>query len=521
MLYRALAVALFLPLAAAAQTLTVGLKTEMNGLDPHMHNAPAGHQINRHLFDRLVEFAPGGTDIRPGLAARWEPRDAETMVFHLRPEARFHDGTPVTAADVQASIRRIPGILNNVGPFLPYIRAIAEVDAEGERTVAIRTRGPAPGLLRNLALVSIVPARQAGAAVDAFNTGAAAIGSGPYRFVGYSRNQMLELARNDLWWGERPAWERVRIRFIPNDATRMAALLAGDLDIMNAVGTQDAATVRSDRRATIAEAPSLRIIHFSFDLHRERSNHVTALDGSPLATNPFRDVRVRRAVSGSIQRAALAERMLNGFARPVGQMASEETFGHVPGLNAESLSPEQARALLRDAGYPDGFGLTIHVPADFIPSGPQIGQAAAQMLARIGIRAQVTSIPAASFFPGARQPDGPAYSLWLTSWGNNGGDSVDALSALMHTPDAAAGLGAQNIARASVPAADALIRAAATELDDAKRLAAQQQAMRLLMEQHVQAPILVQTAIFAMRPGLAYTPNPQDHFHAHEVRAAR
>jgi peptide/nickel transport system substrate-binding protein len=515
------AVALMLAAPAATQTLTVGLKTEMNGLDPHLHNAPAGHQINRHLFDRLVEFTPGGTDIRPGLAAGWEQRDAETWVFRLRPDARFHDGTPVTAADVQASFRRIPGVLNNVGPFLPYIRAIATVDAQDDRTVVIRTRGPAPGLLRNLALVSILPARHAEATAEAFNAGTAAVGSGPFRFVSYARGQSLELVRNEAWWGERPQWERVRLRFIPNDATRLSALLAGDIELMNAVGTQDAAALRVDRRAQVVAVPSLRIIHFSFDLARDRPNHVAAADGSPLAANPFRDVRVRRAISGSLQRAAIAERLMNGFARPAWQMASEETFGYVPGLGAEALAPDQARALLREAGFPDGFSVTIHTPADFIPSGPQIGQAAAQMLARIGIRAQVASIPAATFFPATRRPEGPEWSLWLTSWGNNGGDSIDALQSLMHTPDRAAGLGAQNVSRASVPAADALIRAALTELDTSRRLTMQQEAMRLLMAEQVQVPVLVQTAIFAMRPGLAYLPNPQDHFHAHEVRAER
>lgn len=180
--------------AASAQNLTVGLKREMNGLDPHLHNAPAGHQINRHIFDRLVQFE--GADIVPGLAESWRQQDDTTLVLTLR-AASFHDGLPVTSADVAASFARIPSVPSNVGAFLPYIRAVTAVETPDARTVVIKTSAPTPSLLRNLALVSIVPARFANASPDAFNSGAAAIGSGPFRFVRYERAAALELERND------------------------------------------------------------------------------------------------------------------------------------------------------------------------------------------------------------------------------------------------------------------------------------------------------------------------------------
>lgn len=514
------ALAILFATAASAQTLTVALKTEMNGLDPHLQNAPAGHQINRHMFDRLVQFSPDG-GVEPGLAASWEQRDDTTLVLRLRSGATFHDGSPVTSGDVAASIARIPKVPANVGAFLPYIRAITAVEVPDAATVILRSAAPSPSLLRNLALVSIVPARLGDAPPEQFNAGSAAVGSGPFRFVSYRRGQELELARNDAWWGPKPAWQRVRIRFIPNDGARLAALLAGDVEIINSLATQDAITLRSDQRVQVIEAESFRVVHFSFDQAREGApNFVTHADGRAVATNPLRDVRVRRAIAGAIRRGPIAERLLGGFATPATQLASAQTFGYAADIPALELGTTEARALLAAAGYPDGLALTIHAPSDFIPNGPAIAQAAAQMLARIGIRASVATSPAAVHFPATRKPDGPEWSFWLTSWGNNGGDSIDALQALMHTPDRERGLGAQNVGRSSVPASDALIRGALVTIDETRRLAMQQEAMRLQIAEVTQVPVLVQTSLFAARRGLRYVANPQDHFHAHEVLPA-
>jgi peptide/nickel transport system substrate-binding protein len=517
---RALTVALALLVAseASAQTLTVGLKTEMNGLDPHLMNAPAGHQINRHMFDRLVQFAGGG--IEPGLAASWQQRDDTTLVLMLRPGVTFHDGTPVTAGDVAASLARIPSVPANIGAFLPYIRAVTAVETPDPATVVLRSAAPSPSLLRNLALVSVVPAKHAQAAPEAFNAGSAAVGSGPYRFVRYARSEVLELERNDAWWGPKPEWQRVRLRFIPNDGARLAGLLSGELDLVNSLATQDATTMQADSRVQVFQAASFRVVHFSFDLAREQPNHVTGNDGQPMR-NPFRDLKVRQAISGAIQRGPIAERLMGGFARPATQLASAETFGFAPDIASPERDVAAARVLLAEAGHPQGFQMVIHAPSDFIPNGPAIAQAAAQQLARIGIRASVSTSPSSVHFPATRRPEGPEWSFWMTSWGNNGGDSIDALQALLHTPDRERALGAQNVARGSVPEADALIRAALVELDDARRQAMQQQAMRLLMAEVMQVPLLVQTALFAGRRGIAYTPNPQDHFHAHEVRTTR
>jgi peptide/nickel transport system substrate-binding protein len=504
--------------SASAQTLTVGLKTEMNGLDPHLHNAPAGHQINRHIFDRLVQF--DGAEVVPGLAESWQQRDDTTLVLTLR-AATFHDGAPVTSADVAASFARIPSVPANIGAFLPYIRAVTAVETPDARTVVLRSAGPSPSLLRNLALVSILPAKHAAATPEAFNTGQAAIGSGPFRFARYERAAVLELERNDSWWGPRLEWQHVRLRFVPNDGARLAGLLAGDLDLINSLATQDATTLKAGDRVQVIEAPSFRIIHFSFDLARDRSNHISGPDGQPLAVNPLRDLRVRQAIAGAIQRGPIAERLMGGFAQPATQLASPVTFGFAADIPSPEMDVAAARALLAASGYPNGFTLGINAPADFIPNGPAIAQAAAQQLARIGIRATVATTPSSVHFPSTRRPEGPEWSFWLTSWGNNGGDSIDALQALMHTPDRERALGAQNVSRSSVPESDALIRAALSELDEGKRREQQQQAMRLQMQQMPQVPMLVQTSLFAARRGLAYSANPEDHFHAHEVMTAR
>jgi peptide/nickel transport system substrate-binding protein len=508
------------PAELSAQTLTIGMKGEPFAIDPHFQNGPNAHATNRHIFDRLVDYGADGTP-QPALAVSWQSEGDSAWVFRLRPNVKFHDGTPFTAEDVAASIRRIPAANNNTGPFIPYIRNVDRVEVRDPLTVVFHMKDVSPVFAAALGVVSIIPAKFEKATTADFNSGAAAIGTGPFRFVSYTRTQALNLERNDDYWGGAPDWKNVVLRFIPNDATRIAALIAGEIDIATSVPAQDRDAIARAANLQLWTGPSYRVVFMNFDLTHKTTPHATGKDGQPLASNPMLDLRVRQAIAIAVQPELLAERIMLGAAVPVGQLASKETFGHVPGLSPRPNPPPDPRALLRDAGYPDGFKLVIHAAPEAAQNAPSLAQGIASMLGRIGIATSVETLPWQVYIGEIMKPEGPAYAAFMMSWGNSGGNSMDALAALLHTVDRSRNLGAQNQSRYSNPAADALIRKAQVSFDATERETLQQQAMRLIMADVALIPLHTQVGMIGARKGLAYKTNPREHLHAHEVRVAR
>jgi peptide/nickel transport system substrate-binding protein len=513
-----LAFALALAATANAQTLTIAYTGEPASLDPHFTNGPGAHMHNRHVFERLTDWDGDGKLI-PALATAWRAEGRSTWVFTLRPGVKFHDGSELTAADVVASIERVPRI--NSGAFNSAIRGIKRAVARDRLTVAFEMETPHPTLPASMSVVSILPARLAASPSEDFVSGKAMVGTGPYKFVRYQRTQQYTLARNDAYWGAKPDWAEARLRYISEGASRIAALLAGEVDLIQNLPPLEAEALRKNPKVQVFTGPSYRVYFMNLDVSRPVTDFATAADGKPLPKNPLLDARVRQAIAGSIDSQLLVERVMGGFGEPVGQLASSKTFGHVPGLAPPRLAQAAARKLLADAGYPEGFNLTIHAPTDSVAGAPQLAQGMASMLGRIGIRTTVATGPWAVFFKEVMKEGGPGYSAWMMSWGNAGGDSMDGMQALMHSPLPAKRLGAQNQSRWSNPKFDALVQDALDEMDDTKRAALQQQALRLMTEELPLVPLFVQVSVDAGRAGIVHRPNPRGHIMAHEIRLAR
>jgi peptide/nickel transport system substrate-binding protein len=511
---------LFVAPPAIARPLTIGFKGEALAIDPHFQNGPIAHQTNRHVFDRLIDYAPDGS-LKPGLALSWEREGDTAWVFRLRPGVTFHDGSPFTAEDVAATFRRIPTANNNTGPFNVYIRSIERLEIRDPLTIALHTRGPVPTLPSSLAIVSIISAKHERATTADFNTGAAAVGTGPFRFVSYTRTQSFVLARNESWWGEKPDWTQLTIRFIPNDATRIAALVAGEIDVATTILAQDREVITNNQNLQLWSGPSFRVVFLNFDLTNATTPHATNAAGQPLPANPFRDIRVRRALAAAIDPQVLVDRIMLGAAVPVGQPASRETFGHVPHLGVRPNPLPDPRALLREAGFPNGFNLVVHAAPEAAQNAPGLAQGIAALLGRAGITTTVQTAPWPVYIGEIMKQGGPAYAAFMMSWGNSSGDSMDVLQALLHTTDRARNLGAQNQSRYSNPMADALIDRAHTTFDPRERERLQQDAMRMIMADVPLIPLHVQVGMIGARRGLVYTTNPREHLHAHEIRLAR
>ena len=400
----ALAAMLSYGAAANAQTLTIAVATAPTSMDPLFQQLNSNHELAMHVYDTLV-MLDQNMKVKPGLSERWQPLADPTMwEFKLRRGVKFHDGLPLTAHDVLFSYRRA---LNVPGAPSTYSRSLAGVDLDKSRavddyTLQIATKGPYPLLPRFLAGVPIV-SRAIGptASPREFNDGSKAIGSGPYKFERYVPADRVSLVANPDYWGRKPHWQRVVFRVVTSGPTRVAALLSGDADVIASVPPADIPSLERNAKVTVACGPSTRVMYWAMDVAREQALHITAKDGKPIP-NPLRDLRVRQALSMAIDRPSMVRAVMNGMAIATNQFASEGFGGYNPAIAIPEYDVTRARRLLAEAGYPNGFKMTIHATNDRYVNDSQQAQAVAQMLARVGVEVTVELQPVANYFNKAR-----------------------------------------------------------------------------------------------------------------------
>ena len=497
--FRALLAGTLLCLSCAhGAELRIGLAADVTSMDPHFLNLAPNVNIGWHVFDALTHVDEDARLI-PGLAVSWRAVDATTWEFKLRRGVRFHDGMELTAEDVAFSIERTLQVPN--GQFRVFTRRIVAKESPDSYSLRLKTAAPYAMLPYDLNSVFIVSKRAAaGARPEDFDSGKAMIGTGPFRFLRFSRGDRVELARNEKYWGGASPWDQVAFRIVPTDPARLAGLLSGDLDLIEQVPTADLSRIRRDSRLESAQKVSWRTIFFHLDQRRERS--------------PFRDLRVRRALSKAIDRQAIAERLMDGAAIPASNLVSPPVFGYAPDLKPEAYDPEGAKRLLAEAGYPDGFAMTLSAPNNRYVNDEQIAQAAAQMLARVGIRARVEALPINVYLSKGAAGQ---FAFAMLGWGSFSGDL--ALRALVATPDPSRGFGAFNWSGYSNPKVDALLEQAFATVGEQRREEIAREAMRAAMRDYAVIPLHHQVTTWAMRKPLAYAPRTDEFTFAHHVRA--
>ncbi|MBW6398431.1 ABC transporter substrate-binding protein [Roseomonas sp. HJA6] len=519
----ALAAVLLLASASAtqAQTLRIAFKASMDGTDPHQSFTP-NRNAQLHVWETLVTQ---DATLRPHplLATSWRSVDPLTWEFTLRRDAVFHDGTPFTSTDAAFSILRAKAA---TGPrtYAAAVRNVATVETPDAHTLIVRTTVPTPLQPDFLVGIAMVSARAAEGAQDAdFNGGRAAIGTGPYRWVRWTPQQDVTFERSPNWRGTPEPWERVQIRFIPNDSARVAALLAGDVDVIDTVPTGLHARISGNAATQLIKTDSVFTHYFYLDSMSDQVPNITGLDGQPLPQNPLRDLRVRQAISHALNREALANRVMEGGATATGQIAPVGLIGHVPEMPVPAYDPARSRALLAEAGDPQGFAMTIHCTQDRFAGDARTCQAIGQMLTAIGIRTTVEALPmpiylrrSATLTPGGA----PELTAHLSMFGSSSGIASEALTALIRTPNAARAHGGWNRTRYSNPQLDALLDRVDSEFDPAKREADTQEAIRWVADNLPLVPIFHVGASWGLRRGLTMTPRADQYTMATEVRAA-
>ncbi len=511
-----LATCLLTGAAAFAQNLVLGTKLELNTLDPHFFAAFPTGSSHEYLYDKLVVL-DGKLKVKPALAASWKLVDNLTWEFKLRQGVVFHDGSPFTAEDVLFTVERVPNVPNTPNSFSQFTRSIERITKVDDHTIVVRTKAPNPQLLNDFANVFIVSARAArGASTADFNSGKAAVGTGPYRLVEWVNGERLVVERFDRYWGPKPPWVRVTEKVIAKDPTRLAALLSAQVDAIDAVPLPDLERLRREGKYSLFRGAAALVHYVALDSARDESPFVTAKDGKPLGRNPLKDARVRKALSLALNRDVIVKRVMEGSALPASQLLSAEFPGASKSLKPDPYDVAKAQALLKEAGWGEGFRIVLHATADRYPNDGAVAQAIAQMWTRLGLKAEVETLPGAVFFTRASKQE---FSAFAAQYGAE--EASNSLRALVASAIPAKGFGTANRTRYSNPIVDSLLTESLETMDDEIRQQKLERAINFAMADQPLVPVFYPIFDFAAKKGLVITPRAQRRFNALMIAPAR
>ncbi|CDZ45868.1 ABC transporter substrate-binding protein [Neorhizobium galegae] len=508
--------------AALAADLTIGVRAGPLSVDPHFTAAGTHAEAVKHIYDSLVKSG-NNLELEPGLATSWTAIDNTTWEFKLRPGVKFHDGSDFTAEDVKFSIERIPAV-TGPNPTTIYVRRVRGIEIVDPLTIRIKTDGPAPNLPNDfirLFVVSHAAAKDFSANADkaseGFNSGKAAIGTGPYKFVSWTPKEQLVLQKFDGYWGEKEPWDKVTRKEIPNDAARVAQLKAGQVDLISRIPASDVPTLEKDSKLTVVRQNSVYLFNIAFDF-RDKPPQVSAKDGSPLPKNPFLDPKVREAFDLAIDRETITEIAMEGMGTVQSQLVTPNIFGWNPAVKSTKADPARAKKLLAEAGYPNGFKVTFSFTNDRLPGDKDVGTTIAQMLTAIGIQAEANAQPGAVFFPANTRGD---YSMAMSGWGTLTGESNYTLSSLAHSNDPNTKLGAFNLRGYVNKTMDKLIEDAAVEMDTKKREKFLMDANALVATDRPLLAIASTVSAWGMKKGITIVPRSDEDTLAMNIRPAK
>jgi peptide/nickel transport system substrate-binding protein len=504
--------ALALSVAAPAQVLRWSTQGDPQTMDPHSQNELLTNAVNGQVYETLVR-RDKAMKLVPGLATGWTQLSPTSWRFTLRQGVRFHDGAPFTADDVVFSFQRAKAPTSGIQA---YATAMGEPRRIDDHTVEFTLPRFNPIFLEHASLVFIMNrawAEKNGAAMplDFKNkevkfTALNSNGTGPYVLVSRQPDVKTVFRRNPQWW-DRFEGNAQEVVYTPigSDATRIAALGSGEIDLVQDPAPQMLPRLRQDPALKVLDGVENRIVFIGMDQARDELLHGTVKD-----RNPFKDVRVRRAMYLAVDIETLRNSLMRGLARPTGAMAPS-TLGHYEDPELERrlpYDPERARALLREAGYPQGFGVTIDCPNNRYINDEEICIALAGMWARIGVQVKVNAMPRALYFPKLEKLD---TSMYLLGWGGAITDAETTLTPVLR-PRGAGGVGFYNIGNYKDAKLEELAAASSQEPDPARRAELVKAAFRAHDEQVHHIPLHRQVIPWAMRRNIEAVHRPDNWF---------
>ena len=489
----------------AAKTLRMASAFDPQSMDPHalalQYHSRVISQIYESLVSRDRNFA-----LEPSLALSWQHTEPKRWRFKLRPGVKFHDGTPFTADDVVFSIERALTKNSQRSFQLRGVEAARKVD---DLTVDFLLAAPDAVLPEKFVYVGIMSKAWSAAhgVVEPQNYNARqetyavrnANGTGPYRLKSYESDTRTVLVANPEWWGRRGNVDEAIYVVIQSDATRMAALISGQVDFVIDPPFQDVARLKQEGRFKLADITDIGTQYLGFDQGRDELQF-----SDVKGKNPFKDLRVRRAVYQAIDIDAIVAKVLRGQAVATGSYFSRLVDGYVPELERRlPYDVKAARALLKEAGYPDGFSVTLDCVN--VAFRAAVCQAVAGMLAQVGIRASTQVWPTATFFPKLTQATTSFYEVgWSPLF-----DAWPSLNALFRSYSSD-GTGTFNGGRYSNPRLDKLIDGIRVEPDAAQRRQQIGEVLRAMNADLPMIPLYRRTLTWAMRPDISVAQWPND-----------
>jgi len=494
---------LALPPAAQAATgdsaqhpLVVAFKGGATTLDPIMRSETTTESWQRNIFDTITILSPQGKPM-PRIAVAWKNLAPLSWQLTLRSGVTFQNGMPMTAADVGRSI--MDAANNPKSQMREFVNDVTGYKVVNPTTLDVAFSRPDPLFAIHLSSIPVMPEaliEKEGRAAFAAHP----IGTGAYRFVSWLAEDHLDLRAWKGYWGKPVAFKYVRLESIPNGATRLAALLSGQVEIAEKINPEDFARVKNSGRAHITSIPGTRTMYLAMDDWRKTGSPGMA----PGANNPFLDPRVRKAVYEAIDVGLLRAKIFNDAATVATQFMPPLMESYDPGLKRFPYSLADARKLLAAAGYPHGFTVRLDATNDRYLEDSLVAQALAGMLQRVGITVRVNAIPKAVFFPQMNRGD---FTMYLAGWG-----SIDPLStwnSLFHCRDAKRGFGHVNREHYCSQPADALMAKAADSFDDTARIKLERAAYAIADRQDIAyIPLYYQDEIAGVANGVVWNERP-------------
>ena len=450
------------PLPADAQpkdTLTVALVSHAPTLDPHMHFERVGILVNINMFDSLLH-KNARLEYEPSLATSWKALSDTQWEFKLRKGVKFHNGETMSAEDVKYSFERVLD-QKKKSPQYGNVRAIKEIRIVDPETVHIITDKPFPLLLERLVFFPIVPKKHVEAVGDqAFGT-TSPVGTGPWKFVEWKRDQLIRLEAFDQHWRGKPPFKHLIIRAIPEIATQVAEMKTGGVDLIRNVSADLIPELKSHPQTYVSSAPILRVHYVEFDMR----------------VPPFDKKLVRQAANHAVDKQTIIQKLMGGLGQIVATTVQPKAFGFDPDVKPYPYDPTKAKELLAQAGYPNGVDITLH--SAFVEFRP-VFEAITQMLTEVGIRTNAKMWDPGPAWNKVLQGEGKATNGYYGSWGNYSVFDADAVLHPLYHTEPGSWIGKWYT---RVEGLDRLIDEARSTVDQAKRKRTYSQIQQMIREE--------------------------------------
>ncbi len=498
------------PMAANAETFAWAGTTDPQTLDPHAVNTAPVLGFLNNVYEGLVR-RDKQMQIQPALATSWESLPDNGWRFKLREGVTFHDGSAFNADDVLFSYERAS---SEAADTRSWFAAVSEVQVVDDYTIDFLTAAPNPLFPSSISNFMIMdrdwtvdnaaqlPSKEAENHATR-NTN----GTGAFRVTRRDPGVRTELEPFANWWDTSES-NITKAVFTPigQSATGMAALLSGEIDFISPIPLQDVPRMKERNGFTVHEGIEARIIMFGFNHEAQALMFSDDVEGK----NPFQDVRVRTAAYQAIDVDTLIDKIMRGNAQPAAQLVSSSMSGYSESLSERlPYDPEAAKALLAEAGYPDGFSFGLQCPNDRYINDESICKAAASMMAKVGLNATLTSMPVRNYWPELREDK---FDMYLLGWSPGTFDAEHPIRFLAATPNEEKKLGSWNFGGFSNQTVDELLPAIQTELDETKRQAMIDEAHGVLQDETAYVPLYVQPLIWASKDNIELTQRSDNFF---------